>query len=99
MCSLRPEAVAGPRWFTIAKAADLTGSASLCLRIRPSYCTLITAMAERGGIKGSRGSEEKNIGGGGEERKKERGRNDRTITVEGDHHHIRVFHEKATSGA
>lgn len=22
-----------------------------------------------------------------------------TITVEGDHHHIRVFHEKATSGA
>lgn len=36
--------------------------------------------------------------GGGRGRKKE-AEKDRTITVEGDHHHIRVFHEKATSGA
>lgn len=35
----------------------------------------------------------------GRKRRKKEAENDRTITVEGDHHHIRVFHEKATSGA
>lgn len=101
MCSLRLEAVSGPRWFTIASAADQTGSFSLCLRIRLPYCALNTAIAERerdggSGNKGSRGGGGKKLGRKG--RKKE-AENDRTITVEGDHHHIRVFHEKATSGA
>lgn len=36
---------------------------------------------------------------GEEKERKKEAEKDRTITVEGDHHHIRVFHEKATSGA
>lgn len=35
----------------------------------------------------------------GRKGRKKEAENDRTITVEGDHHHIRVFHEKATSEA
>lgn len=101
LCSLRPEAVSGPRWFTIARAADLTGGFSLCHRIRLPYCTLITAMTqrERDGRVETRDQEvveRKNLGRKGRKKEAEK---DRTITVKGDHHHIRVFHEKATSGA
>lgn len=76
LCSLRPEAVSGPRWFTIASAADLTGSFSLCLRIRLPYCSLITAVTERerrqSGNKGARGGGGKKSWGEKEERKRQR---------------------------
>lgn len=71
LCSLRPEAALGPRWFTAA-GPFVPGSEPpphshirLCDQKREHY----------------------------EEVK------DEAITVEGDHLPIRVFHEKATSGA
>ncbi len=94
-----------PDGFTIASTADLTGSFSLCLWNQTSILHSdhsYDRQREREretaewkqGIKRWWGKKKLD----GEGRKKE-AEKDRTITVEGDHHHIRVFHEKATSGA
>ena len=74
LCSLRPGAVSGPRWFTVASAADLTGEPPL---LSPDQMSILHSDHSYERQRGEGAEWKQGIARWGEvreERKKEKGR-------------------------